>query len=273
MNELNFDEYDDTQEKPEPQAQPEQSQQAQTEQANQEPHPQSRQEVNPDNENAITILRNRLAAAESFLGFNPLEVEQGSDDWFTMRLGVCTASQAKKYVAKQGSATRQTYMNTLLAEVATGMPAEEVTAKAMAWGNEHEADARQAFEFATGLTVHQLPFVYRQTESGLQKEFGCSPDGITSDGGGLEIKCPFMSANHVDFIINKNIKDDYIWQVQFSLWVTGLPHWYFASYDPRMKTKVLDFVKVLPDPKKQQALSKAAEPWIADFREQLKLVL
>lgn len=234
----------------------------------------NRQEVPPDNENAITILRNRLAAAESFLGFNPLEVEQGSDDWFTMRLGVATASQAKKFAAKQGSATRQTYMNTLLAEVATGMPAEEVTAKAMAWGNEHEPDARQAFEFATGLQAHQLPFVYRLGSDGKpQREFGCSPDGITSDGGGLEIKCPFLSANHVDFIINKNIKDDYIWQVQFSLWVTGLPHWYFASYDPRMKTKVLDFVKVLPDPKKQEALNKAAEPWIADFNEQLKLVM
>lgn len=263
MNELNFDDWQD-----------DSVTDSQDSDKNASGTIDDRREVPPDNENAITILRNRLALAESFLGFNPLEVEQGSDDWFAMRLGVTTASQAKKFASKQGSATRQSYMNVLLAEVATGMPAEEVSAKAMQWGKDNEPDARQAFEFATGLQVHQLPFVYRMGADGKpQRQFGCSPDGITSDGGGLEIKCPFASANHVDFIVNKSIKDDYIWQVQFSLWVTGLPHWYFASYDPRMKTRVLDFVKVLPDSKMQAQLDAMAEPWIADFQEQLKLVL
>lgn len=221
---------------------------------------------------AYEIIMERVKRSESFLGFDPTTVEQGTDDWFAMRLGVATASKAKDFVAKVGSATRNTYLCQLVAEVATGMQAEQISAKAMEWGKAHEDEARTAFSFVTGLGVNTVPFVYREHDGELIRHFGCSPDGIVEDGGGFEVKCPFNSANHVDFILNKNIKDDYVWQVQFSLWVTGLPHWYFCSYDPRMKVKMLDFVKVMPDPKYQAKLNEAAPMWLADLQHCIKQV-
>ena len=222
---------------------------------------------------AYETIMDRIKRSEQFLGFDPTTVEQGSDDWFAMRLGVATASKAKEYVAKVGSATRNTYLCQLVAEVATGMQAEQVTAKAMEWGKAHEDEARNAFSFVTGLGVNTVPFVYAERDGEIVRHFGCSPDGITEDGGGLEIKCPFNSGNHIDFIINKKAKDEYIWQVQFSLWVTGLPHWYFCSYDPRMKAKMIDFVKVEPIAEYQQKLDAAAPMWLSDLNEYIKEVM
>uniref|UniRef100_UPI0035616A60 YqaJ viral recombinase family protein n=1 Tax=Shewanella sp. TaxID=50422 RepID=UPI0035616A60 len=108
----------------------------------------------------INQLRERIASHQTQLGFDPLTVEQGSYQWHTMRLGVISASRCKDLMAKKGSQTRNTYMMELISEIATGAPAEMVSAKAMEWGTENEPKARQAFEFMTGEVVHELPFIY-----------------------------------------------------------------------------------------------------------------
>ena len=55
-----------------------------------------------------------------------------------MRLGVISASNASKLLAKRGSATRDSYLAQLVGEIATGMPQDEINAKAMAWGKEND---------------------------------------------------------------------------------------------------------------------------------------
>lgn len=215
----------------------------------------------------IDQLIQRLARAESFLGFNPIDVEQGSDDWFTMRLGVATASRSHKLVAKAGSATRKGLINELVAEICTGIPNEQMSLRAMEWGKENEAAARSTLSFAIGQDIHEIAFVYREVDGIIKRGFGCSPDGITEDGYGVELKCPFITTNHVDFILNKQIKREYIYQVQFSLWVTGLKGWYFGSFDPRMRTKMLDYVLVEPDPKLHKQFDDAAASFELDLRK------
>lgn len=174
-------------------------------------------------------LQQRLASAQSFLGFNPCEVEQQSDDWFKMRLGLITASKANVILGK--GQTRLTYMNELIGEICTGMGAEQISNKACDWGNANEPAARMAYEFLTDQPVMSLGFAY-----GANNRAGCSPDGIVpSTNKGLEIKCPFTTKMHIDYLINGAVKKEYIAQMQFSMWVTGLDLWDFCSFDPRMK--------------------------------------
>lgn len=188
----------------------------------------------------LTQLRNELAACESVLGFNPLEHEQQSPQWFTMKLGVMSASNAKAILAGPKTGTRRTYICSLVAQIATGM-APEINARALDWGNEHEDAARAAYEFETGKQVVELPFIYKDSAMRV----GASPDGLVllSDGDtierGSEIKCPYNSENFIKFACDDTIKKEHEKQCQFSMFVTGAELWDYGNYDPRMKTKQL----------------------------------
>lgn len=185
-------------------------------------------------------------------------IEQGSSDWHRLRLGVITASSVSNVISKPRSGTKWTdmkmsYFHELLAEVCTGV-APEVNAKALAWGKQHEDAARALFEFTSGVDVAEAPILYR--DESLRTS--CSPDGLCSDGRGLELKCPFTSRDFMKFRLGgfDAIKSAYMAQVQFSMWVTGKDAWYFANYDPRMKREGIHHIIVERD-----------EKYISDFEE------
>ena len=139
---------------------------------------------------------------------------------------------------------RQKYMAELVAQCATGLIPEGVNFKQTEWGNEHEEDARSYFEFETGLDVSEVGFIYKDKSH----RFGISPDGLIKGKKiGLEIKCPFTSKVFVEFATCEKIKQEYIEQCQFSMWVTGYEAWYFANYDPRMKGKKLHYELIQRD--------------------------
>lgn len=193
------------------------------------------------------------------------QFEQQTDKWHYQRLGVITASRAKDFLAKKGTAARDGYMAELIAEICTGQRAEQFTNAACQWGIDHEDEARAAFEFETGLEVIELPFVKKDDLC----RFGCSPDGLIGDNSGFEVKCPYTSKVFVEFAVNGKIKPEYMHQCQFSMWVTGRESWYFANFDPRMKAKKLFWVKVGRDEKAMKALDAAAESFITEMDEKL----
>ena len=177
----------------------------------------------------IDELRYRLSRFNETFGFDCVTVEQRSFQWHMMRLGVITASGIDAILAKSGSATRDGYMATLIAEIATGAPAEPVSAKTLQWGIDHEPAAIEAYSFMTGNVVEQIPFVYRDETM----RCGCSPDGVMNDFT-LEIKCPYMSRRHIELIVDGRMDKDYMAQTQFQMWVIGTNKVDFHSHDPRM---------------------------------------
>ena len=124
----------------------------------------------------IARLTETLTSATETLGFNPLEVEQGSYQWFQMRLGVISASNASKLLAKRGSVTRDSYLAQLVGEIATGMPQDEINAKAMAWGKENEPKAR----VITSYSIHYT------------KLYDLITVGIAPTGSGKDIGIQYM---------------------------------------------------------------------------------
>lgn len=218
----------------------------------------------------ITEFNQRLASASDVLGFNLAEEDQGSFNWHLARLGVISASNASKAIAKKGSMTRDGYMAVLIGEIATGAPldGEQPSGKAIEWGNTHEPDARESYSFMSGDVVEQFPFVYANN-----MRCGCSPDGIViADSRGVEIKCPFNTRYHIEFICDGRLKKEYMDQVQYSMWITGLNHWEFVSYDPRMKEKVLMHMTIERDEKMMKQFDDAIPQFILEMDRKLEMI-
>lgn len=198
-------------------------------------------------------------------GLPVLGAQQGSAAWFQMKLGVISASNASKVVAKKDSETRLTYMADLAAQVCTGIM-EEINSKHMEWGNAHEDAARSNYEFTTGYETTQVPFVFKDESFRV----GCSPDSlIMSELKGNEIKCPFNTANFIKFLTEDKLKSEYVWQNQFQMWVTDAKTWDAVQYDPRMKTKPMHIVTIERDEKAMATFADAVPQFIADLDKML----
>lgn len=170
------------------------------------------------------------------------DFQQQSDEWFAARLGNPGASSFDQIITNatgKPSKSAEGYMMELAGEIISGQSEAGYTNHHMEIGNQREQDARDEFEWETDLTVRQVALCYPDDN----KRFHCSPDGLTSDGGGLEIKCPKMKT-HIKYLLGGKLPTEYIAQVQGSLLVTGLSHWYFHSHYPSIKPLI---VKVLPD--------------------------
>ena len=159
-------------------------------------------------------------------------VEQGSPEWFQMRLGKVTASRVADILAKTKtgpSASRQNYLIELAIQRTTGIIQESYSNSAMEWGTQTEPQARVAYEVTTNNFVDKVAFIDHPSI----KWFGCSPDGLVSDRGLLEIKCP-NSATHWEYFKSKKPPQKYFIQMQAQIAVTNKDWCDFVSFDPRM---------------------------------------
>lgn len=206
-----------------------------------------------------------LSQFEEKFGLPAKEAQQTSEAWLTLKLGVISASNASKLVAKPGSATRETYMAELVAQVATGiMP--EISAKPMEWGKDHEDAARSSYEFMTGESTVEVPFVFMDDSFRV----GVSPDFlIEGKNKGGEIKCPWNSVHYIQFLTSSKIKPEWDWQCQMTLKVLGADVWDFCQYDPRMKKNPLKVTTIGRDEKKQKTLDDAIPQFISDMDKML----
>lgn len=157
---------------------------------------------------------------------------QESQDWMQKRCGMFTASRASDLMArtKSGpSASRGNLIALLVSERLTGLPVETFKNAAMDRGIELEAEARDAYSFATGNVVDESGFVVY----GDLPHTGCSPDGLIGDDGLVEIKCPSAQGKHLAALLRGEHATEYRWQLQHQLMVTGRKWVEIVSYDPR----------------------------------------
>ena len=157
-----------------------------------------------------------------------VECDQGSAKWFTARCGIPTASNFKNIVTSRGvasaSASRSTYMNTLIWERLTGNQAESFCNKAMERGNELEPRARGFFEMEQGLAVLEVGFCL--SDCG---RWGVSPDGLIDLDCGLEIKTA-TPANHIAKLIAGKVPSENMVQIQACMWVCERSSWWYVLY-------------------------------------------
>lgn len=216
---------------------------------------------------SLEQIQNTLKAFENRFGLLTNGAQQGSEAWLLTKLGVISASNASKVVAGEKTETRATYMAELVGQVATSV-VEEINSKYMQWGHEHEGAARTSYEFAQNVEVTQLPFAFKDETFRI----GCSPDGITSAGVPVEIKCPYNTTNFVQFLTAEKIKPDYVWQYQFQLWVLEADKMDFVQYDPRMRVSPLHILTVGRDEEKIKAFEDLVPKFISDMDAMLSKI-
>lgn len=143
------------------------------------------------------------------------------------RKGRITASLVGAILGNSPYMTRDDAMRSMVREY-MGAEREFTGNIATDYGNLHEAGAIMEFEMETGLDVAKSGFIT------FEDWTGCSPDGLPSNGGGLEVKCPFSLRKAEAPVPFKTLAEQphYRDQVQFSMFVPGLPFWNFYQWAP-----------------------------------------
>ncbi len=165
-------------------------------------------------------------------------------EWLGLRRGLFTASNFGKLVTHRDKGAdfltdgAKTYATKTAIELLTLQDTNDKGFKnyAMQWGSNTEAEAVEAVYQKHGLVVEK--YGDNQEFVALNKDVGCTPDGLIDDDAGIETKCP-ESETHAKYLQLKTVDDfkkacgDYWWQIQGCLYVTGREKWLFVSYDPR----------------------------------------
>ena len=177
-----------------------------------------------------------------------IECVQGELSWHLARWGVPSASQFDRIVTPTGklSSKSDDYIAELIGDLAMkaiypeGPPwgFQTYMNQQMKWGVETEAEARSWYEMFSCSSVEQVGFVMTDDD-----HFGCSPDGLCGEHGGLELKCP-SAKTQVQYLLAETLPDAYRCQVHGSMIVTGREWWDFVSYCQGLPPFVL---RVHPD--------------------------
>ena len=168
-------------------------------------------------------------------------IEQGTDEWFTARLGKVTASRVSDVMSKTKTgytAGRENYMSQLIAEILSGKKIDGFSNASMQWGTDTEPYARMAYEAIADVLVDEVGFIPHP----VIKAAGASPDGLVGDDGLIEIKCP-NTTTHLDMMIAETIPKKYRDQMQFQMACTRRKWCDFVSFDNRLPEDLQIFIK------------------------------
>ena len=193
-------------------------------------------------------------------------MEQRSNEWFEARRGKVTASRittgllmgkttvgytnlfAEALVVRMGGVAGEGYVNgNLSADVKRGIALEP--------------EARAHYQFVQDVDVIEPGFILHPT----LPHCGASPDGLVGDEGLIEIKCR-RTAEHINFIIKRDIPKAYRYQMQFQMMCTGREWCDYVSYDPRLAPYNLqfDFERIYPDDAIIEEITAAVHEFNAD---------
>lgn len=176
--------------------------------------------------------------------------EQGSAEWYKVRLGRPTASNFHYIVTPKRcelSKSAATYALKLCAERLLNTPMESIDGVLyMERGKELEPLAVRQYEFTMDVQTAKVGFI--TTDDGAM---GCSPDRLVLGERkiALEVKCPSPHV-HLGYLLN-GAADEYRPQVQGQLLIAELDRVDLYSYEPRMPpaliqtTRNADYIEAL----------------------------
>lgn len=179
------------------------------------------------------------------------ELEQGTDEWFTARCGIATASVVGQLITAKtlkvaSNDTSRALTAHLAAERITGYVEPTATTRDMERGTLDEPYARDKY------SEHYQP----ATEIGFMVrddwgyKIGYSPDGLVGDDGLIEIKSR-RQKKHLATILDNQVPLENMAQVQTGLLVSGRVWCDYVSYCGGMPLVVM---RVLPNPQWFEAI-------------------
>jgi putative phage-type endonuclease len=151
---------------------------------------------------------------------------QRTPEWHAARIGRVTGSVAGAILGLSPYQTRADVMRAMV-RAAKGAPSEFTGNVATEWGTANEAGAVVEFEMETSERVDPMPFVT------CDDWLGASPDGMVSDGRGLEVKCPYGLRNEPNPVFKPlNDQPHYHAQMQIEMYCCGWDSLWFYQWAP-----------------------------------------
>ena len=175
-------------------------------------------------------------------------MDQRSDEWFEIRRGRMTGSNAQA-IAANGKGL-ETYILSVLAGKYS-KNTEKYSNGDMERGVELEESARLVYQIETGSTVEEVGFIE------MDEYAGVSPDGLVGEDGGIEIKCPCDNV-YIKLLLDQKIDSKYFYQMQMFLLVSGRKWIDYVAYNPNFD-KALTVIRVFPDMASQEKLTMGIE--------------
>ena len=155
---------------------------------------------------------------------NDNTAEQRSQEWFDQRKLRITGSRVGAILGLSPWQDRHDVLRAMVREY-HGAPSEFTGNPATEHGKQNEQRAMLAFMRESGLQVEKCGF-FPYGDS-----MGASPDGLTDDGGVLELKVPFGLRNEQKAKFKPLAEQQhYAAQVQMEMLSAGRKHAYFAQY-------------------------------------------
>jgi putative phage-type endonuclease len=167
-----------------------------------------------------------------------IDAVQGTPEWLSARAGRVTASMISNVLMKPETAGFRDYQAQLVAEILTGKPqGSDYTNVHMQYGTETEPLARSAYEAETGFSVDEVGLCIHPTI----ERAGASPDGLVSNSGLVEIKCPKV-ATHLAYQIAGVVPSGYKNQMMWQMACTGRDWCDFVSFRPDLPEHLQLFI-------------------------------
>ena len=187
--------------------------------------------------------------------------EQGTEDWFKIRIGKLTASHAQS-IGNAGKGL-ETYVTELMAEYYSIADKVQFSNKDTERGKELEDYAREMYGLEKDIEVKQVGFIHNDF-------YGCSCDGFVGDEGIIEFKC-LNDVGHYLLIRDKDkaIDTKFLWQVQMQLLITKRKWADLVFYSPNFSQSMIIF-RIVPDKEKHEALKVGIAKGIELIKNQLK---
>lgn len=182
------------------------------------------------------------------------------EELLTVRLGRVTGSEfgklvvkskdRKGYILSTGKAAKDLIYKVAwerllkAGNISNGLGRLNVSSKPMEHGEDYEGEAILKYMEVTGLEVD-----YHQKFIELDDFIGGTPDGYIGQDGLIEVKCPWNGGNHLESMLTGEIyNQDYVYQIQGYLWITGRKWCDFVTYDPDLTDKLqINIIRVERD--------------------------
>ena len=196
-----------------------------------------------------------------------IDAIQGSPEWLASRAGKVTASMISCVLMKPETAGYRDYQAQLVAEILTGKPqGSDYTNVHMQFGTETEPLARSAYEAETGFSVDEVGLCIHPTID----RSGASPDGLVSNSGLVEIKCPKV-ATHLAYLIAGVVPAGYKNQMMWQMACCDRDWCDFVSFRPDLPEHLqLFLIRFHRDDKEISKLETAVNAFLATVDEMIK---
>lgn len=189
------------------------------------------------------------------------EIPQGSEEWYAVRLGKFTSSDATA-IGNNGAGLKTLALKKTSERLSSG-PRKTFSTLHTERGKELEPIARELYELETGVKVEQVGFIERDEYS------GSSPDGLIGEDGLNEIKS-VDDDKYLKILAEQKPDSDHVWQANHQMLITERKWDDLVYYNPNFKKSLFVF-RIYPDPEKQEKLRKGIEEGTRLIKEYLAL--